>query len=210
MRWTMTAALCWLVWPAFAQPQPGDEDDSIYYLHVKIGASDIDEDAEFFRDALIRDFGARPSEISFFEYDLPDLAISVTEGLRLSKHAAIEGSLVYFGEGDVIARNVSGDETYRLDFKAFTFSATALGRLPINRYLSAYGKAGFQYGYIELDLTLGGGPDEDVNKDEFAPLFGAGFQANFASGLSLDLSWEQSALDDLDVSTVWLGVGFRF
>jgi len=212
MRKLWAAALCCCAfgWAVLAQAPLGDKQER-YYLEFRVGGQSWDEDDAWLRGILAEGYGAQFQAGDRLVWDMPELGVSILEGLTLSKYAAIEGALTYHGEGDVAVLNSAGETVYRADIRGFGLNLAGVARLPLSRAFSVYGKAGLNYALLELKLRVPdpGNADNEERVDEIRPLFGAGVQAEF-DNVVVDLSWDRTDVDDLSLSTVWLGVGLRY
>lgn len=192
-----------------------------YYVLVKVNAPSIDEDRAHFKAVLEgKPFQLSGVDASQITMTQPDIGVKLTEGMFLGKYVAVEGTASWYG--DLTATAVDGENnTYFLNVRQYGLGVAFLGRYPVLKWLHVYGKAGGAYNRIESDLEqLVDGNRVAVldvdehskrrNRNEAAPLFGLGVQADIARNMVLSLDFEQVEVDDVQITSTSLGWGFRW
>lgn len=148
------------------------------YLIGQIGKSDFDTDG----------YG-----------DDSDTYFSIGVGFDISKNLAFEASYKDFGEVD------GGDDGFFYDdwsAEASSFSAAAVGKLPLNGSIELLGKVGLDL--WETEFNPG---DDDDGFDLFLG-FGAAFNVNASTDITL--TYEMHEFDDLDVDVLAVGINYGF
>lgn len=190
------------VGPAMAQFDTGR-----YYLHFKIMDASYDDPSPAFLQRLSSDFAI--DGITSVQFDEPDFAFSVTEGLLLTRYFGVEAGLTYYGEPDALVIHGNG-EVVRVNHQYFGGQILAVGQYPISKNISAFVRGGAAYWRGEFDIASvqsGGLLESHATGIEFTG--GGGVRALFGL-VSLELAYDQATIDDMDLSGITFGMGFRY
>jgi len=150
--------------------------------------------------ASVTSFAAQPyliGQIGKSEFDVDagddsDTYFSVGVGFDVNKNFAFEGS--YKDYGGIDGRGWSADAT--------SFSAAAVGKLPLNASVELLGKIGLDLWEVDADPG-----DDDDGFDLFLG-FGAGFNVN--SRTDITVTYEMHEFDDVDVDVLAVGINYGF
>ena len=201
---------------AFAQDYHADHPN---YLHFRVGSQSFDDAdaAAFYLKEFTDRFEVIPAGLQVVSLETNDLTIAVTEGYHFNKWVALEGTLSWSGDQDLIATGENIE--YRLTSEFFDFELVGLFTWYFKPWLFGYAKAGGNLWSLGFETppfvtTHEDGPDTletfETNYQGISLALGAGLQVSFNEQYSLALSWDQTKIDDLDVTRVSLGVGFIF
>ncbi len=199
------------------------------YVIIKAASPTVDDDAAHFAAILKSGPFNLEGSVENVVMDEPDVGVKLTEGIVFTKYLALEGTASWYGDMEVRANLVENNttRTYYLNVTQYGLSFAALGKYPVFKWLNIYGKVGAGYNRMEssLDILSGGaripvrgasttegelGPKLKRNRNEATPLFGAGVQVDILERLVASADWEQVEIDDLKVSSVSVGLGFRW
>jgi OmpA-OmpF porin, OOP family len=121
----------------------------------------------------------------------------------------IEAQWVDFGELDGVIEAEGGSSNVGYDARTATVALT--GRVPLNDFLTLYGKAGWLFWSTDINVS-GTASDphfEDGSDNGNDLFFGAGLRFNF-SVVSLFAEYERYKLDTVDLNAVSVGVRLTF
>lgn len=171
--------------------------------HVKSGANASD-----FRQAIENEGGTNVVA----SVDNTDVGWKIFGGYKLSRHLAVEGAYVNFGEQQASATydtlpGVRVDATTELD----AFQLALVASLPVTGRLALFAKLGGYFWRADstASTTLASISEEDDGKDV---MFGLGASLKLADEISLRIEWERYDSDDdeavLDLYTIGASLGF--
>lgn len=153
--------------------------------------------------------------------DHPD-GINIKYRHEINHHLGIIGSFTHTAQEEKI--NVSSFNNFmQLDSMEISYSSLSVGPgYRFNDYISIYGLVGFARSRIEFEgkvgmLGIATIPVSRSIKSKNAFVYGAGVQFNPVKNLAIDVSYEYTKLsyknidlDDINIGSWMLGVGYRF
>ena len=123
----------------------------------------------------------------------------------------VEGTLAWYGETNVTM--ITEDKQYELEANQYGFQLQVLGIYPVLPWLTAHVKAGGTFWRVEMDIierSEAGIQDFSKTDDSAEFIFGIGARAKLSSTWVASLDWDQTEVNGLDLSSLNLGMGFRF
>jgi opacity protein-like surface antigen len=136
---------------------------------------------------------------SEFDHDFPgddsDTYFSIGVGFDVSRNLAFEVSYKDYGE-------VDGNRPRDWSVEVSSFSAAAVGKLPLNASIELFGKIGLDLWEADVD------PGDD--DDGFDIFIGIGAAFNINSVTDITLSYELHEFDDVDVDVLAVGINYGF
>jgi len=133
-----------------------------------------------------------------YKGDDSDTYFSIGVGFDVSKNLAFEAS--YKDYGGVDGRNWSVD--------ASSFSAAAVGKLPLNSSFELIGKVGLDLWKTDADTPFGIEDDADDDGFDLFLAFGGAFNVN--SRTDITVTYELHEFDNVDVDVLAVGINYGF
>lgn len=138
--------------------------------------------------------------------DLKDDGWKIFAGYKLNRNLAFEGTYADFGSFRA-SGTFAGVPNINVNVDVTSWSAAALGILPVGDRFGFFGKAGVSFTKYDssgsvANLTFTG------NDDETELLWGFGATYNFTPNLGLRAEWERLNKSDVDMMSI--GIQYRF
>ncbi len=179
------------------------------------GAAQAEDRAGFFMGAA---GGAADLNETLGEIDLGGLDIQVEvddvapawsafAGYQLNRHFGFRGGYVDFQTFDDILDESDIEDLPDLDLDLEGWMIGADGYLPLGRWVSLIGKAGFMSWESKIDFGLPGVEDSDSGTD---PFYGAGLELNLGRRVGMEASYTRFDVDGNDVDFAAAALRIRF
>lgn len=174
------------------------EDRSGFFLGAAGGAADLNE--------------------TLGEIDLGDLDVQVEvddvapawsafAGYQLNRHFGFRGGYVDFQTFDDILDEADIENLPDLDLDLEGWMLGADAYLPLGRWVSLTGRAGFMSWESKIDFGLPGIEDSDSGTD---PFYGAGLEFNLGRHVGMEASYTRFDVDGNDVDFAAAALRIRF
>jgi OmpA-OmpF porin, OOP family len=137
--------------------------------------------------------------------DLEDDGWKIFAGYRLNRNFALEGAYADWGTFTAGGTFLGLPSDVKVDVS--TWSAAALGILPLADRFELFGKAGISLTKVDGSGSVGGIPVSDSD-DETELLWGFGAIFNVTRNLALRAEWER--LDKSEGDMMSIGIQYRF
>ena len=144
--------------------------------------------------------GGGESEFESSWLNTTETGFKLATGFRASEHSGIEVSFISSGNMDVEAP--AGGMSSSANFEVRTVVFQYIRYLPVMNVAEFFGKLG--YGSWRSKISAEGITSIKNSGEEF--VIGAGFGLNFHKRFGFRFEWEQSEVDNIDVSFVSAGV----
>lgn len=144
------------------------------------------------------------SDFDFDSADGDDTSFRIGGGYRVNENFAIEGFYIDYGEADDTVNTFFGPFEVSADADAFQFQA--VGFLPVNPGAELYAKVGLALWDAKLTL-VGFGDDDD---DGIDLVFGFGGKFKVSNAVAIRAEYEMADFDDIDITTMMVGVDIGF
>ncbi len=151
------------------------------------------------------------SEADIADFNDDDTSYRIGGGFRVNENFAVEGYYVDYGAAEETYPSPPfGEGTVTVEATAFLFQA--VGLFPVSPAVDLYGKAGLAIWDGEL---CDDDPDPFFGKQCFDDdgtdlVFGFGGNFDISKQVTLRAEYEMTEFDDLDVTTIMLGLNVAF
>ncbi len=179
-----------------------------FYLQFKVFDQSLDANAPRFTSLIQGVLGAGES-IGSYRLDEPGAGFKLTDGVVFNRYLGLEGGLGYMGESDHLVSTLSGRDIV-LSSETYSLDMALVVRYPLYRTLAAFGRVGAAYWRSEYDFKEGGallGEDHDAGVEA---TLGLGLRLTLADRILLELAYDQVEYDSMDLSSITVGLGFRY
>lgn len=153
-----------------------------------VGASYLNTDSEF--------------QQAVDSFDLDDSGYKFFGGFTIIRFLGVEASYRDMGNHE----GTSGMTMADIDLEAYDIEA--VGRLPLGRLLTVFGKVGYANISSEGSFTSTLG-STNFDEDDWETLYGVGVDIHFGSHFGVRAEWEEYDVND-DLNSVSVGAFFRF
>lgn len=143
------------------------------------------------------------------EVEVDDVAPawSAFAGYQLNRHFGFRGGYVDFQTFDDILENSDIEDLPDLDLDLEGWMLGADGYLPMGRWVSLTGRAGFMSWESKIDFGLPGVEDSDSGTD---PFYGAGLELHLGRRVGMEASYTRFDVDGKDVDFAAAALRIRF
>ncbi len=188
--------------------------DSGAYVGASVGAAHLTSGG----DRIDRAFAAQGLGTST-SVDRSDTTYSLTAGYRFNKWFAVEGNYVDFGRHDIHSTVTSpAADSIGGKYKADGVGLDAVGIVPLDYGLSAYGKLGWAWTHAKLDAGSTGLVNvSNASHDGNGVTFGLGVSYDLTKNVSADLEWDRynrigtdSTTGRTDANLYTVGIAYHF
>lgn len=146
---------------------------------------------------LIGQIGKSDFDVDGYNGDDSDTYFSIGVGFDVSKNLAFEASYKDFGE---VGGELPGPGDWSVEVSSF--SAAAVGKLPLNASFELLGKIGVDLWEAEVE------PGDDDDGFDLFLAFGGAF--NVDARTDITVTYEMHEFDDADVDVLAVGVNYGF
>lgn len=185
------------------------------YGGVSLGQAKINADATVLGNGLTAAGGIGGISSTI---DSKDTGFKLRLGYQLSDHLAVEGGYVDFGKAKYSSTYTlpgAGSASGQTEASGVNFDV--LGRLPVNRDFSVFGKAGVLLAHVETNVSSADGSASVSNKaNTLRPGLGGGVDYALNKTVGLRAEWERyfkvgnDSTGKSDVDLLSLGLNYRF
>ena len=182
------------------------------YLLFSLSFPSFDETAAELTRFLTETYNIS-GDIDLLEFKHPDYAYRLLDGVHLSPIWGMEAEFLYYDRYHLNALTSTG-EVLRVKREALGFSLKGTGRYKVKNWFTLYGGVGAAYWRMDSKLSTASSTEDLVptktHDDGVDLLLSAALRKTIKDRLLLSLGWETTAVDDADLSTVTVSVGFKY